>query len=150
MRQSRIGLLTIITYVVTTALLLAIAGGSMLLAGDADRLDRTRLVSQLSPWIPGFLWLLSAVVAAVLAYRMRAAVLAVAIAGSFLLTAIVLYAWADSVAVVGHGAWDQLRGVTGGGVFPVLAVLMIVAGGALLTLMRVALSWRKGVATPGT
>lgn len=133
MLMERLKTLTIAVYFVVTGVLLAMTIGSLLLI-DPD--ERLRFVSALSPWIPGLLWLLSAVAVTMIAYRYRAVALAVAAAMAFLVTSVALYVWANAVAFPGGGAWDQLRAITGGGLFPILAVLLFVAGGAVVTLTR--------------
>lgn len=128
----RAQILTIVIYFMATSVLLATTAGSLLLVEEGQR----RLVFQLSPWIPGLLWPPSAIAVTVIAYRLPAVWLALSVAGSFLLTTLVLYAWASAVAFVGGGAWDQLRGITGGGLYPMVAVLWFVWIGALLTAIR--------------
>jgi hypothetical protein len=123
-------------YLLTTLLLLAMTGTSMVVDGELGRLDRMRLVTQFQPWVIGLLWLATATATSVVALRRSAPWLALAVAGSFAVTSGVLYVWADSVAVVGHGAWDMLRGLTGGGVYPIVVVLIVVVAGTLVTLAR--------------
>jgi hypothetical protein len=120
-------------YVVATVVLLTIAGTTLVLA---EGLQRHQLVGLSNTWFVGMVWLSSAVAAIALAYRLRARMLAVAIAGSFLLTAVLIYSWASAIALSGAGAWDVLRGVTGGGLYPIVAVALIVATAALGTMLR--------------
>jgi hypothetical protein len=126
------------------------AGGILLLAPGGER---PTLDSELNRWIAGNMWIvgavwqLSALAATIVAYRSRARALALALVGSVAVTAALIYAWATTVAFVGAGAWDILRGVTPGGLYPLLALVAIVGCGALLTLLRAAPRWsRNGTA----
>jgi uncharacterized membrane protein len=131
--------LVLTIYCAATALLLLVAGSVLALAEGRQRL---RLVAELNSWFPGsltvvgLLWLLSAVLAIILAYQTRARILALAIAGSYAVTSALIYAWASTIAFSGAGAWDVLGHVTAGGAYPLAAVFLIVSGGALLTLIR--------------
>jgi hypothetical protein len=127
------------SYCAATAVLLMIAVSVLALAEGTQRL---RLVAQLNSWFPGtlrvvgLLWLGTSVFAMIVAYRLRARLLAVAVAGSYVVTTALIYSWASAVAFPGAGAWDVLRGVTVGGVYPMLVVFLIVGALTALTLVR--------------
>jgi hypothetical protein len=131
--------LIIVIYCAATVLLLTVAAGTLTLVEGRQRLQ---LVALLNSWFPGtvgvigLLWLSSALAVSLLAYRLRARMLALAVAGSLLVTAALIYAWAKAIAFSGAGAGDVLKHVTVGGVYPLVAVLVIVGGLALLTLFR--------------
>jgi hypothetical protein len=98
--MTRAHVVVLAAYCAATAVLLLMVMSVLVLAEGRDRL---RLVAQLNAWVPGslsmvgLLWLVSSVSAIIVAYRLRARLLALAVAGSYGVTTALIYAWASAM-----------------------------------------------------
>lgn len=128
--------ISFLAYLLATLGVLGELGGTLILADGGERTAVFARWGSLYTALIGFAWQTSALLVTAVAYRLRSTRLALVAAGSFLLTGAFAYLWAIDTAYEGAGAWDVLRWITIGGVYPMVAVSLVVGAGAILTVAR--------------